>query len=140
MVILGGWMPRPEKQLLHHKLSTQNLCPTQRPPDLRQSAPEPHLHLAHTCPGGRCQGVQVLWWNSAHALRAVRHFAWLEVDSVKVALSCPTHQRVPRRSMRGRPRAVGRTPCNSFASEESAGIEANLCKRESGLLGVKSLL
>ena len=30
----------------------------------------------------------------AHALRAVRQFAWLEVGSGKVALSRPTHQRV----------------------------------------------
>ena len=28
----------------------------------------------------------------AHALRAVRQFAWLEVGSVKLALSCPAHQ------------------------------------------------
>ena len=28
------------------------------------------------------------------SLRVFRQFAWLEVDSVKVALSCPTHQRV----------------------------------------------
>ena len=28
------------------------------------------------------------------SLRVFRHFAWLEVDSVKVALSRPTHQRV----------------------------------------------
>ena len=74
-------MPRPEKQLLHHKLSTQNLCPTQRPPDLRQSAPEPHLHLAQ---------VQVWWWESAHALRAVGQFMRLEVGSDKMELPRPT--------------------------------------------------
>ena len=34
------------------------------------------------------------WWESAHALRAVRQFAWLEVGSDKVALSHPAHQRV----------------------------------------------
>ncbi len=28
------------------------------------------------------------------SLRVFRHFAWLEVGSVKAALSCPAHQRV----------------------------------------------
>jgi hypothetical protein len=27
-------------------------------------------------------------------LRVFKHFSWLEVDSVKTALSCPTHLRV----------------------------------------------
>jgi len=30
------------------------------------------------------------------SLRVFRHFAWLEVDSVKVASSRPAHQRVTR--------------------------------------------
>jgi hypothetical protein len=36
------------------------------------------------------------WWDPsqcAHALRAVKQFAWLEVGSGKVALSRPTHLR-----------------------------------------------
>ena len=45
----------------------------QRAPDLRQSTPEPW------------------WWDSPHALRAVRQFGWLEVGSVKAALSRPSH-------------------------------------------------
>jgi hypothetical protein len=60
--------------------------PTQRAPDLRQSAPEPHLH--RTAFGA----VQVWWWDSAHALGAVKLFAWLEVGSGKMALSRPTHR------------------------------------------------
>ena len=47
-------------------------CLTQRAPEPRQRAAEPW------------------WWESAHALRAVRQFAWLGVDSVKAALSRPT--------------------------------------------------
>ena len=34
------------------------------------------------------------WWESAHAPRAVRPFAWLQADSVKAALSRPACQRV----------------------------------------------
>jgi len=43
---------------------------------------------------------------SAHALRAVRQFAWLEFGSIKMALSGPTHQ-YPAESMRGITPAVG---------------------------------
>jgi hypothetical protein len=45
----------------------------------------------HPTPG-RAPGLA--WWESAHALRAVRQFAWLGVGSGKMALSQPTHQQV----------------------------------------------
>ena len=45
-------------------------------------------------------------WESAHALRAVRQFVWLGVDSGKMALSRPAHQ-YPATIMRGITRAVG---------------------------------
>ena len=47
--------------------------------DPRQ-APGPHLHLVP---------AQVWWWEPAHALRAVRQFAWLKAGSSKAALSRP---------------------------------------------------
>jgi CubicO group peptidase (beta-lactamase class C family) len=48
--------------------------------------PIPDKHRGH---GGGTAASQ-----RAHALRAVRQFVWLEVDSDKVTLSHPTHQRV----------------------------------------------
>src|SRR5215216_5761314 len=49
--------------------------------------------------------------------RVFRQFVWLGVGSGKMALSRPAHQRVPRRTMRGRPPAVGRQPRESITEE-----------------------
>jgi len=47
----------------------------------------------HPTPG-RTPGL--MWWDATQCarLRAVKQFAWLEVGSVKMALSRPAHQRV----------------------------------------------
>jgi len=74
---------------------------SRRAPDPRQSTPGPHLH--RTAFGA----VQVWWWDSAHAHRAVRQFTWLGAGSVKVALSRPAHQ----------PRS-GRTPSGTAVRED----------------------
>jgi len=50
-------------------------------------------------------------------VRVFRQFAWLEADSVKIALSRPTHQ-YPAESMRGITQAVGQQ--NRF-SEQNKG-------------------
>ena len=68
--------------------STKHYRPTQRAPEPRQST----LGLA--------------WWESARfhlCLRqgAGKQFAWLEFDSVKVALSRPTHQWVLHEEHKG---------------------------------------
>jgi hypothetical protein len=78
-----------------------------------------HSDVHHICPGGRCQGkphsarerticftalaygaseqigASVVVGQRAHALRAVKHFARLEVGSVEMAMSYTAHQQVP---------------------------------------------
>ena len=65
------------------------------------------LRDVHPNPGNvrrnRGGGTAVL----GDGVRVFRHFAWLEVGSVKTALSRPTHQ-YPAEGMRGITQAVGR--------------------------------
>jgi hypothetical protein len=69
--------------------------PLSKRKSLTRRAPDPVGALG----GG---GTAASQGQRAHALRAVRQFAWLEVDSVKVAWSRPAHQRVSREDHTGR--------------------------------------
>jgi hypothetical protein len=66
--------------------------PTQRAPDPWENAKDRLLGLPF-------RGVRVF-----------RQFAWLEVDSVKMALPRPAHTQVPRKA-----RGAGRKPLAGFA-------------------------
>jgi hypothetical protein len=67
-------------------------------------------------PGQACAGAIVAGRFAAHALRAVKQFLWLDVGSVKVSFSRPTHQypaghtSLGKNTLEGasRTRAVGR--------------------------------
>ena len=69
-------------------------CTLDRQKVAQQSVP--HDHWDKYAPDPRQLTPGLAWWESAHALRAVRQFAWLEADSGKLAMSRPVHQRVTR--------------------------------------------
>ena len=78
------------KLSIPYDISMGNICPTQRAPG------EDHPGTSHPNPGKVRRG------RGGGSLRVFKHFTWLEVASVKAALSRPTppdracrdHQRV----------------------------------------------
>src|SRR5688572_24203502 len=98
-----------------------------------------HPNPATPAPSNRGRVRRDRWWDASR--RVFKHFAWHQADPVKVALFCPTHQRVSRRSMRDRPHTV--VPLNTHYHTKIGAhrmIKQNDTKAESESKGVANTL